>query len=428
MKVPQISHEISGKLAKLMIGSLVASLLVLTGQAQGVEVTKDTGTNSGGGGVTIDLNQHPHLRDFVDPSACRYIWARDFQKKFVPRSQNVINQIKASHWYLGDAYEREIDRLKVCMTEGALKEVDVTDRDSVAIFKTGKLNQRQLAVRINEKIYIDMSIFRQMEVPAEKDFAFLHEVTHSFLPLSIPQRNDSLRSFILMLSQDQSAGSLALNIEANHIDMPTTTRDLDQNKNLVLAAVAKNASIEDKMLAALSVPTSALWAPDREKIVNDAKTARFEFSNIEARFFCLSECGANDITSTEVEIIQVYQKNDWKTSTVFTYIDDHNRIVRSSGLSAAIEYRSLEAVKLFVQQLGAPVGPLEMQVLAETMNSSDYKGTFAYISHSRMKIQQMATVVLGSVPAAQLRVLVQDPAVKASPDLTKMISEKLNGK
>lgn len=424
------SKNLSG-LTKWAMGALMTSFFIIGPQAHSVAAGSETGTNSGGGGVTIDLNQHPHLRDFVDPSACRYIWAREFQKKFVPQSQNIVNQVKAAHWYFGDAYEREIDRLKVCMTESTLKEVDVTDRDSVAIFKTGKLNQRQLAVRINEKIYIDMSIFKQMEVPAEKDFAFIHEVTHSFLPLSVPQRNDSLRSFILMLSQDQSASSLALNIEANHIDMPTTTKELDANKKLVLAAVAKDASIDDKMLAALSVPMAALWTSDREKVSHEAEMATNFYGTLESDIRGLDNCPTSfDFNGIpyDVGIARVYQENGWKISTVFSVVGDKYRITRATGLSTAIDYRSLISVKYFINELDATVGPFEMHALARAMNSSEYNGAVAYVSHSRLRIQRIATVVLSSVPAATLRTLAQDPEVKASPNLMQMIAEKLNGK
>lgn len=430
---------------KLMICSLVAASFSLLGQAFAAGGSDaGSGTNSGGGGVTIDLDQHPRLRDFVDPSACRYIRARDFQKKYVPQSQNIIDQIKTAHWYLGDAYEREIDRLKVCMTDGPLKEVDVTDKDSVAIFQPKKLTQRQLAVRINEKIYIDMTILSQMQVQAEKDFGFIHEVTHSFLPLSVPQRNDSLRSYILMLSDKISESSLALNIEANHLDMPITTQELDPLKKEIIAAlnprtrplIAVNSYVKIREILPI------LWGADQLKLTQ-INSSGVQISVSLEDGICNSD--EDDASINKLKLL--YKNYDMLFTDEFPQAWpgltpgpdgsswDLKSELQTTGLSMSLRPRyrdnkySMFFFNFFLNDMNVIPGLIEMRALADRIKpNGTYDQVVKAILGSDSTLETMAEQIIAKIPKVKLVEYAKDKKVAEAPILLKMISKRLNSK
>ncbi len=387
-----------------------------------------SGTASGGGGVTVDISQHPALRDLVDKTVCNWIRASDFQKKYVPESQKTIEQIKAAHWYLGDAYEREVNRLKVCLTEGPLKDVNVTDPDSVTIYPPPgeKIVQKQIAIRLNEMIFVDMSLFKDMNKSMHKEFLFIHEVTHSFLPLDAPRRNDSLRSFIFMLSQGFDAKSLALNIEANHINMPSTTIDLDQQKQNIL----KLFSADIRYLARVNLAyqlkflETKLWSADRFNL--DLTIAEYE----------------NFVESVE-RAIGMGDTVKLKELYFSRHINLNERFNGGNALEKAAEHYGSQltctgcglgawsSILFLIRDEHLTPSLQSLQRFSNNWNTN-WNGlalfNTVYWKAARERVETYGRYLVDNIPNQQLQVYANDPVVKSCSFLRNTISDKLSKK
>ena len=234
-----------------------------------LETAKQGGVDLGGG-VTVEINNRPALRDLVDKTVCKWISGPEFQKQFVPDSKTVVDKIKKHHWYLGDLYERQINEVIVCLTEGPLKKIPDQDLDAVTIYP---YETRQAAIRAGQMIFVDMSVFRRMLNQLHRDFLFIHEITHSFIPFDpkeTSRRYESLRSFVRMLSEDFDANTLSLNITANQLDVPTTTEEIEIYKKEILGAFDEKLPLSQRAVFGAKLTqtiASLLWAGDRRNLL-----------------------------------------------------------------------------------------------------------------------------------------------------------------
>ena len=155
--------------------------------------TSFAGNSSGtrGGGQTVDVEGRPSLRDLVDKTVCRWTEARKMRDS-LPELSKILEKLSSINWYYKSLFSNEAGGLKICMTEGTLSRINPIDQDGLTI---GEVDGRQVAIRWDDKIYIDKKIFNQMD-ETNKGYLFFHEVMHSFIPMEATQRNIKLRSFV----------------------------------------------------------------------------------------------------------------------------------------------------------------------------------------------------------------------------------------
>ena len=365
----------------------------------------DTGSGGvgGGGGVTLDAKDIAKLRDLVDPTACTLQWAKDFQKETAPGSIDIINQIKVAHWYFGNAYEREINHIIVCKTSGPLKKINVTDPDSLAVFPPPgeKVNEKQAAIRMGQFIVVDMTELNKMTLARHKDFLFVHEVTHSFLPMGVPARNDKLRAIIKNLAIKISPESLELNILANGIDMPPKVSILDPLKNDVLMAIDENGPLRDRMLAAKKITFRYDSLQLRDKKTVDQLIVAFQnydpkrdnrhpvyiSNNAPWLLVNLSNKIKEAFSAGNVEVVKAYY-TDNHLGFNFGFCDFSSQYGTGNCgaetlYSLLAEKSNLEMLKAFSTDKKFDVGPLELSMAIDRLwTSDDLRCEFCYRTDS----------------------------------------------
>jgi len=219
--------------------------------------------NEGGhGGHYVDVNSRTALRDLVDKTVCHWLSANEFIEQHLPKYQDFYDGLERAHWYFADAFRREVNKTQFCETFGRLKRIPVEDQDGLTVYEE---NSKQLAIRLNDQVFMDMTAFNRLLNDTHKTFTFVHEIMHSFIPFDAPRRNDSLRSTIAMLNSDVSTSTLANIIKNNYIDMPESTSAIDAVKTEILTVVNPEAPLAQRLALAKKVVffKNYLWSEDR---------------------------------------------------------------------------------------------------------------------------------------------------------------------
>jgi hypothetical protein len=322
-----------------LIKSLVSGLLV-------VSITPAwavTGSEGVGGGERALLNGKYRLRDLVDLQSCRWLSGPEFQKKYAPGFTKFMEKLKHVHWYFAWVLQREIDGAHFCRTEN-LKPVPTDDEDSFTIFKKDKV---QLAIRAEELVFVDMPGLESLEGAGDKDFLFLHEMMHSFLPFGRPRRNDALRSSVAMLWDAVDKTSLEESIAANHLDLPGRIEELDSFREILEKALDRKTPLVDVYSSALELKKAGLveklWDGDKQKLrtaIDIYKSDRglLRAILIERRFD---------------ELVKFYGVHDINES-----FDD-----AETGLHMAAFQSYVEAVEWMLNQPGVDAGSLNLRGL-----------------------------------------------------------------
>lgn len=397
------------------------------------------GTNSGGGGVTVDINKRPALRDLVDSTTCEWAWARQFQKQYAPGSIPVLEKVKEAHWYLGDIYDREIGRIKVCMTHGPLKEIPVEDQDSVTIFSD---ETRQAAIRLNDMIFIDMNILNEMPSQQHRDFMFIHEVTHSFIPMKVSRRNESLRSFVKMLAEQEiTAETLALNIETSHLDVPKNTKKLDSKRQDFAVAFNKELPATKRFHSvwALNPVKASLWKGDKDRL------DKIDEMNSQVLSKINKAIDHHDIDALKGIYADGKMDYGFKFLVNGSYRDYNTfepiyRAYETTGLTRAIfsyfrgDITNLNSdiVDFFLKEGGVP-SLSALQALTIDFSEEGFGNTtrgmftLTYFSGQQYRVTQaMSERIVEKVPVEILREYAKDPVVKECSRLMRVISDRLD--
>jgi hypothetical protein len=222
-----------------------------------------SGSEGVGGGQRTNVEGQERFRDLVDESACRWISGTKFQTDYAPGFANFLKKLREVHWYFADAIEREIKRIKFCRVKD-LKPVPAEDEDSFTIFKKDSV---QLAIRTEDKVFVDMDGYQKLALDDDRDFCFGHEIMHSFVPFGQPGRNDRIRSAVLMLYEAVETESLETSILANNLDLPARVSDVDAVREDLATALDSRSTLKNQYAAALRVKSGLgvqkLWARDR---------------------------------------------------------------------------------------------------------------------------------------------------------------------
>lgn len=226
------------------------------------------GSGTRGGGEIVDLTGRPRLRDLVDKTVCRWQKGPAFAKS-VPAFASTLHALADVHWYLAGAIERELDRLVVCRTKSLIP-VDTQDFDAVTLAVHPK-HRKQVAIRLNAMIFVDDSMMSTLPA-SDQGMLLVHEISHSFIPLRAERRNDKLRSFVQIVSQNVAkrvdAEDLALNLKMNDVSVIHEAQPLTPVKAQVEAVLHPKTSNPVRMAAYRDVSSARiatlLWAGDRE--------------------------------------------------------------------------------------------------------------------------------------------------------------------
>ena len=210
------------------------------------------GTMVGGGGEAVDLDGRPALRDLIDKTTCFWKFGNDFAK-YTNHLPRVLEQLTDLHWMLAVRIKAELETLYFCETS-TLRRVPTEDEDAVSAYK---IKTKQVAVRIHDKIYVDMNIFRKMSAK-DRAYLILHEVGHSMISSVASRRNQKLRSFIAAIRLNEtrplSQDDFALQIKANEILISEDVSDISEEvKTLVLKVYNYSLSVEERKAAALEL-------------------------------------------------------------------------------------------------------------------------------------------------------------------------------
>ena len=210
------------KIGKILFLSLAVLSLGEAVQASGLR----------GGGETVVVDGRPRLRELVDRSSTCFWQPLVVLMQSVPTTEAILNALREDHWYLAGVYEREATWLKVCFTAN-ISPIPENDWEGITV---GFYRRNQVAVRINEMIFLDETIFSKMP---EKDKALLilHEITHSLIPLQALDRSTKVRSVTKVIGDHfekrLSRKVLALNLRMNEITVSSSFTELDENRRLI---------------------------------------------------------------------------------------------------------------------------------------------------------------------------------------------------
>ncbi len=226
------------------------------------------GFGTRGGGQTININDRPALRDLVDKTVCRPMSAGAFAAQYVVGLQDWLGRLELKHWYLADAFRREIKTLKMCLTEAPLRSIPTDDQDAVTIFE----DQAELvAIRLNNSIYLRMPRYKEMRSDEDRKFLFIHEISHSFIPMDTPRRNESLKSLVATLANPEiELDSLQTALIAARSTIPADLSNLKAWKENILIALNDKLPLYARRLSAekLSPRLNELAPKDRSTIQN----------------------------------------------------------------------------------------------------------------------------------------------------------------
>lgn len=204
-----------------MRAPITLSFLTLLTLSLGVPAIAATERGSGtrGGGQTVDIDGRPVLKDLVTNTVCRWRTGASVRDS-LPQLTPILNRLASLHWYYRSTWAGAAARVTVCFTQGDLVHISTVDQDGLTI---GEENGGQVAIRLNDEVYIDEKIFNRMD-PENQAYLFFHEIMHSFIELNAPQRNNKLRSFVSsvrsLVSQGMRTDDFMLQMRQNAIEWP----------------------------------------------------------------------------------------------------------------------------------------------------------------------------------------------------------------
>lgn len=198
--------------------SLLTLGLVLIAANTVAEAADSSGTR--GGGQSLDIDGRPSLKDLVEHTVCRWTTGAKVRDS-LPGFQRILTKLAEVHWHYRNIVANAASGVNVCFTDGSLSRIDPKDQDGITI---GELGGDQVAIRWDGTVYIDKKIFDRMDAK-NKGFLFFHEIMHSFVPLTVKQRNIKLRSFV-KATEEFSDGRLSQveyleQISADGVDWPS---------------------------------------------------------------------------------------------------------------------------------------------------------------------------------------------------------------
>ena len=204
------------KFKGLVVFTRIVMALPFVGLSPGLSFASG-GVGTRGGAETIEIAGYPRLRDLVEKTNCNWVSGSQARAR-APGFSGIVAKIRPASAYLASLYERELSALTFCFVKTGLPALPKSESAVVGALKSGT---RQLAIRLNDAVYIDENQFNRL--PAEdRDYVFFHEVTHSFIRLGTVERMLKLRSFVRFIHDSATidAESLSLQMRGDEVAVP----------------------------------------------------------------------------------------------------------------------------------------------------------------------------------------------------------------
>ena len=119
-----------------------------------------SGDRGGNGGETITKDGIEQLKDLVSSSKCEWYFTHDFISDNIKDYSVVESYFQKVHKELGKAFKQQAVTTTVCLTDEKLVNVDTSDPQT--LFVDHDKNGNQIAIRLNDHIFINGPLFNQM--------------------------------------------------------------------------------------------------------------------------------------------------------------------------------------------------------------------------------------------------------------------------
>lgn len=221
---------------------------------------REGGVSTRGGGRAIQIANRPRLRDLVEKSVCK--WTRaDKLFDSLTHSKKMMSSLEETHWYFADVLRRELKDLKVCRTR-KLVQIPLDERNDLTIMYYDR--SRQLAIRIWDRIYLDMDLFGALPTKTlDREATMVHETLHSFIPFGIDERDDKVMSMnnaiAINTTNRLDLEDFAIHIEMNEVQITPYSSILDPIRTPLLKALDRTIKKSERMRAAAEIFPSLVW-------------------------------------------------------------------------------------------------------------------------------------------------------------------------
>ncbi len=258
------------KILKLVVYSLLLSTFCFAGKG---------GDGVGGGGNSIETKGGRAFRDRLDPSVCIWYSGSSFVSKFSPLTWRLLNSLKKMNALYSYRMGTELDRLSFCLTKD-LKSVPTEDPNSTTYYMPKHV--RQAAVRQYDIVFVDRNELKQMRL-IDRAALTVHEVTHSFIAMSVDRRNEKVRSATKMILENYTnimdKQDFDRGIIHNEVQIPTSIYGDVLGEALNPTKLDQNISNQLKQVP-LEVYASYLNEAELQMIANKYGVTRAIYTNL----------------------------------------------------------------------------------------------------------------------------------------------------
>lgn len=211
-------------------------------------------TGTRGGGSEMD----GRLRDLVDQGNCIPQTGEEFAEEFAPGTNEVLNKLFATHWYLAYSIKRELREINVCMVQGTLKRVRTTDVDSLIYYY--EKNDTIVGLREGMNVFVSRPAL-MLIAKADRPYFAIHEAMHAFFPWDLEKRNEKLRRTVFTIEQVVKKGlsleKLNKSLEFNESTLPEISDKVQENKAMYVALLDVKRPMDERYEAYKRIKSSS---------------------------------------------------------------------------------------------------------------------------------------------------------------------------
>jgi len=148
------------------------------------------------GGEAIRINHSLVLRDLSDKTVCDWTDGKTLSES-IPEFKKVFQKLSEINWYFSLSLKKEIESLNICLTSNLIK---INTQDAAALTTIYGDETIQVAIRLENEVYIDKILFDQMSSKSQA-MLLVHEGMHGFIPLDVERRNQKVRSMTKVIAK-----------------------------------------------------------------------------------------------------------------------------------------------------------------------------------------------------------------------------------
>lgn len=260
----------------------ILSVLILAAHLPFASFAQGT---SGGGQATQNADGKLSLMDTVEglQQSSRCDWSKSMSDllKESPEAQEALNKLALVHAYAPVALRSEAERIQVCIAGEFNPRFENSLQGDGIVFKRLNRRLKTVAYRWGQKVIIDQTKRAELS-PVDVAFLYIHEISHSFLPMNpyqsgghlvardsdpvpvafegedetIFSRRDRLWSFVHSIYRifknevnDSSAKSFSQSIVMNGATLPETDAFWKKSPEAYEIALNRNSKTRDRIVA-----------------------------------------------------------------------------------------------------------------------------------------------------------------------------------